>query len=133
MTDTNLHSASAKQRSPPHVVVHYWGVAILLVGLLAATLIFVFAGDDGRIEPGAEIVRGKMYQHDVQLIGGKAGVAFVRFDQWLSSLWHGRPLAYTIAVLTILVAAACFWVAWVMSMPLPSDEDRGTKDDGSVR
>lgn len=69
------------------------------------------------MEPGAEIARRKMYQHDVQLIGGKAGVAFVRFDQWLSGLWHGRPLAYMIAVLAIWVAAACFGVALMWLVP----------------
>lgn len=44
-------------------------------------------------------------------------VYMAEFDQWFSGLWHGRPLAYTIAVLAVAIALACFWVAWLMSPP----------------
>jgi hypothetical protein len=30
------------------------------------------------------------------------------FHQWFDSLWHGKPLAYTVAVLCTAAAGACF-------------------------
>jgi hypothetical protein len=36
-----------------------------------------------------------------------------QFDRWLASLWHGRRLAYTLAVLSALsagVALLCFYI-----------------------
>ncbi len=123
MSDTEPQHAPARQQ-PLHVVVHYWGVAILVVGLLGAALIYVFAADDGGTDSAAEIAKGKMYEHNIALMGGKFAVYSVRFNQWLAGLWHGRPLAYTVAVLAVAVALVCFWVARLMAVPVPDEADQ---------
>jgi hypothetical protein len=66
-----------------------------------------------------------MYEHNLELMGGKAAVYAVRFNQWLAGLWHGRPLAYTVAVLAVAIALVCFWMPRLMSGPLPSEPDQG--------
>ena len=108
----------ARESPAAHVVMRRWGVGILLVGLLAASLVYVLAADDDG-DGIARIAGAKMYQHNLALIGGKAAVAADRFDRWFGGLWHGRPLAYTIAVLAIAIAAGCFWVARIITMPIP--------------
>ena len=37
--------------------------------------------------------------------GGKINILAVEFRQWCASLWRGTPLAYTIALLTVLLAS----------------------------
>jgi hypothetical protein len=98
-----------------HLVIRYWGVAILLAGLAAAALVYVLAVDDRDMEVAAKIASGRMYQHNLELMGGKLGVVLVEVNEWFASLWHGRRLAYTIAVLAIATAAGCFWIAQLMS------------------
>ena len=39
MSDADSHDAAAEERRPLHVVIYYWGVGILLIGLTAALLI----------------------------------------------------------------------------------------------
>ena len=114
--------SESKPQHPPaklplQTVINYWGVAILLAGLAGAALVYVFASGDEDAELAAEIARDRMYEHNLQLMGGKAAVYMAQFDQWFSGLWHGRPLAYTIAVLAVAIALGCFWVAWLMSPP----------------
>ena len=114
--------SESKPQHPPaklplQTVINYWGVAILLAGLAGAALVYVFAAGDEDAELAAEISRDRMYEHNLQLMGGKAAVYMAQFDQWFSGLWHGRSLAYTIAVLAVAIAVACFWVAWLMSPP----------------
>jgi hypothetical protein len=124
MIDPHPQYVPTEQRRPLHAVIYYWGVAILLVGLVGAALIYVFAADDGDTDRASEIVSGRMYKHNLELMGGKFAVYADQFNQWFAGLWHGRPLAYTVAVLAVAIALVCFWVARLMSVPLPSESDQ---------
>ena len=104
-----------KQPLARYEVIRYWGAAILVIGLFAAALIYAFASEDRDIEVAAEIAGGRMYQHNLELMGGKLGVFLADVDDWFASLWHGKRLAGTIAVLAIVTGAGCFWVASLMA------------------
>ncbi|HVP89476.1 MAG TPA: hypothetical protein VMU79_15510 [Casimicrobiaceae bacterium] len=97
-----------------HEIIRYWGAAILVAGLVAAALIYAFASEDRDLEAAAEIAGGRMYQHNLELMGGKLGVMLADVDDWFASLWHGTRLAATIAVLAIVVGGGCLWVASLM-------------------
>jgi len=97
----------------------YCGAAILFVGLLAAELIYLFAGEDADMDAATEIARGRGYQHNLEVMGGKFAMLSADFNRWFVSLWHGRSLAYTVAVLTVVTAAACFLLAHLMAPPSP--------------
>jgi len=116
-----------EHRPPRRPLIHYAGVAILVAGLVSAALIYAFATDDPDAEAAAEIASSRAYQHNLELMGGKFALLSTEFDDWFASLWRGRPLAYTVAVLSIAVAGVCFWVAHV-SAPLPGEAEH--KDDG---
>src|SRR5215471_15627526 len=98
-----------------HEIVRYWGAAILVVGLICAGLIYVFTSDDRDLEIAAEIASGRMYQHNLELMGGKLGIVLADVNDWFASLWHGKRLAGTIAVLAIVTGSGCFWVASLMA------------------
>jgi hypothetical protein len=72
----------------------YSGAAILFVGLLAAELIYLFAGNDADMDAAAEIARGRGYVHNLEVMGGKFAMLSADFDRWFVSLWHGRSLAW---------------------------------------
>jgi hypothetical protein len=124
MSDPDPEHSPAEHRPPLHTVINYWGVAILLVGLAGAALIYVFGPDDGDTDLAGEITRGRMYRHNLELMGGKFAVYADQFYEWFAGLWHGRSLAYTVAVLAVAIALVCFWLARVMSSPLPSERDQ---------
>ena len=98
-------------------------MAILVAGLVSAALIYAFATENADAEAAAERTSGGAYQHDLELMGGKFALLSTEFDEWFASLWHGRPLAYTIAVVSVALAGVFFWVAHV-SAPLPGEPDR---------
>ena len=112
-----------EHRPPRRPLIHYAGVAILVAGLVSAALIYAFATDDPDAEAAAEIASSRAYQHNLELMGGKFALLSTEFDDWFASLWHGRPLAYTVAVLSVAVAGVCFWVSH-LSAPLPGEADR---------
>jgi hypothetical protein len=107
--------------------IYYWGVFILVAGLVSAALIFAFATDDAELAAADEIAGGRAYQHNIELMGGKFAVLSVEFDRWFASLWHGRPLAYTVAVLSVAVTLLCFGIARML-VNQPKEEQR-TKQD----
>jgi peptidoglycan/LPS O-acetylase OafA/YrhL len=118
-----LEKQSDPSGRPLHRRVFYAGVAILCAGLIAAVLIYVSTGDAGT-DSAAEIASGRSYEFQIERIGGKATVYVVRFNQWLGGLWHGRQLAYTVAVLSVVIALACFWVAGQIAARSKVDEDQ---------
>ncbi|MEJ1959587.1 MAG: hypothetical protein WDM70_09345 [Nitrosomonadales bacterium] len=65
----------------------------------------------------------KRYQYDMEHIGGKFAIVTDEITQWLSSLWHGRRLAYTLAILSICIALVCFLVAQHPDYKLPADNN----------
>lgn len=94
-------------------------IAILVVGLGSALLIFLFA-EIAPANPLGEPGESKMYVHDMVLYGGKTNMVMGEFAEWLGSLWHGKRLAATVAVLTLLLAALFHY----FFAPLPPDENR---------
>lgn len=101
--------------------IFYSGVGVLVAGLIGAVLIYVFSGD---ASSASDIFNRQRYEFQIERMGGKMMVYLVRFNEWFFSLWQGRQLAYTVGVLSILIALACFWVAHLVSES-HADEERG--------
>jgi hypothetical protein len=51
------------------------------------------------------------------MYGGKANLIASQFREWVTGMFQGRSLAYTVAFLAILLALA----VWFFGMPLPPD------------
>ena len=102
----------------------YAGVGILVLGLTCAALIFVFSEGNEAADAADEIARGRMYQHNIELMGGKLAVYTDEFSRWFAGLWHGRTLAYTAGVLAVATATVCFVLALALSMPSPPEAAR---------
>jgi hypothetical protein len=114
LTEENPKHEPAKQRLPRHAVAYYCSVAVLLIGLTAAAFVYVLAdGED--LDDANEIANARMYQHNLEVIGGKFAVYLDEFNRWFASLWHGKTLAYTIGVLAIALALVCFWIGDMIS------------------
>ena len=110
-------------------------VAVAVVGLLGALLIYVRA-DDSDADENVQIVivdgkaykvplaSTKMYQRELRRFGGEAAVLFDDINRWFASLWRGRPLAIITACITAFVSIGLFLVA--REMPVgPYSDDRG--------
>ena len=112
-------SAPVKRAQPLHARIRYCGMAVLIVGLVSAALIYIFASGDGNPDPTAEITNARTYEYNVERLGGMAAVYMDRFNRWLAGLWHGKALAGTMAVLAIAIALLCFWVAHLVFVRTP--------------
>ncbi len=98
-------------------------VAVLLAGLLCAAWVYLEATEEINSSNAVsyEVVAGhnyalttddsKRYQYDMERIGGKSVFVAEEISQWFASLWHGKRLSFTIALLSIVVSLACFLVA----------------------
>lgn len=123
MSDPHDQGALPTAREPLHVLILYAGAAVLLFGLVSAAVIYIFAPDDGGADPAAQIASGRVYEYNIERIGGMAAVYAARFNRWLAGLWHGRSLAYTVAVLSVAIALVCFAVARMVFVRLPIESD----------
>ncbi|MBU6502315.1 MAG: hypothetical protein KGQ35_05560 [Burkholderiales bacterium] len=101
------------------------GAIVLVVGLIAAAVIYFLAANQaGTDAAGYNIVGGTAYPitldessralQQVERLGGKPAVLTLKFHRWFLSLWHGRRLACTLAVLSAAVSLLCFHIADLM-------------------
>jgi hypothetical protein len=84
---------------------------LLALGLGSALTIYFTVGPTPADSLGYDPLDTKKYLRELELYGGKANVLSVELRQWFSGLWHGRALAATVAVLTISLAFAFWFVA----------------------
>ena len=120
-----LETPPKRGRAPLHERIYYAGVSILIAGLIGAALIYLLSADDTGRSAEIEFAYPRAYEFQIERIGGKAAVYAVRFNEWFISLWHGRQLALTVAVLAIAIALACFWVGRRMAATEHDDGDHG--------
>ena len=65
-----------------------------------------------REPPGeVEFANPRAYENQIERFGGKATLYVLRFNEWLSTLLHGRPLAVTMAVLSLVISLLLFCLA----------------------
>jgi hypothetical protein len=99
------------------------GVFILCAGLVTVCFAYWSAEEAQRVS-GYSIVGHDTYaiidmdskgdRLEVERYGGTSAVIVHNFNSWLSGLFHGRRLAFTLAVISIMLAYVCFWTANAM-------------------
>ncbi len=104
--------------------------AILAVGFASAVVIYLV----NATPPDAadfEFENSKKYLRELEVYGGKANVMATQFRHWFDGLWHGRSLAFTVAVIAVLLALVYNFFA----TPLPPalEGDAGREANGSGR
>ena len=84
--------------------------AILLAGFGGASIIYLTARE-APADPFTEFEKSKKFAYELERMGGKAALVANDFNKWFAGLWQGESLAYTIAVITIVIAAGYYFVA----------------------
>ena len=78
--------------------------AMVLVGLTSAVAVYFTAADPADNALGSLQDTSKVYRRTMEMVGGTANLVASDLTEWLGGLWHGRNLAYTLAVLTLVLA-----------------------------
>jgi hypothetical protein len=117
--------------TPLHRRIHLAGIVVLAVGLLSAMAIYVFATLHDSASNAPDFSADRRFNYEMERVGGKFTVYAAAFNRWLSTLWSGTALAYTVAVLSLLIALLCFWLANFLSYPALEDAP-APKDDSSA-
>jgi ABC-type dipeptide/oligopeptide/nickel transport system permease component len=92
---------------PLHQRFRIAGLAIFVLGLLAAVVIYLLAPEVDLDEIAYQEMATKQYERQIEMNGGKNLVLAAQFTHWFGGLWHGRRLAASLAVLSVLAALLC--------------------------
>ena len=95
-------------------------VSLFAVGFSSAIALYLAAGPEAENPLGYDPLESKRYIHDMEVYGGKANVLAAEFREWFASLWHGRNLSYTVAVLTVVLVLIVRFFTTPLS---PEDEE----------
>ncbi len=69
-------------------------------------------------------MKGRSYEREMRMIGGKANLVSAEIVDGFIDLWHGRKLAGTLAVVTIVVTLGFRFVA---SHPYPTTSSHSSE------
>lgn len=78
------------------------GVIVLFAGLVAAATIYITAKPDEKLGILGIDIRTNKQRSQLERMGGKGYVMLSDLDEWFGTLWHGRRLASTVGVLSVL-------------------------------
>ena len=99
--------------------------AVLLIGLSTSVWIYRTAGDGGNTQMVDDFENSKIYNHNLELYGGKMNVIGDRFQHWFMELWKGKRLATTTTAITLSLSLGLFLMAAYVSI---EDEPAGESD-----
>lgn len=112
-------------------VLNFISVGVLLVGLSISVFIYLTAQNPPE-NTLSEFEGSKRYIHDLELFGGTLNVIMSQFIQWFEGLWHGKTLAFSVAVISIFISF-CFFFAGQLSDPNLNSDDRDENNrDGTT-
>ena len=103
--------------STNHRLVQRFGLALIAAGVVAGAAVYAMAGDSADVDAMAR----QREMREVDRLGGTATVQTVKFNGWLASLFHGRTLGLTLAVLGLVVGGACWHVGGLIAEETPDD------------
>lgn len=84
--------------------------AILLAGFGSALAIYLTAAEAPN-DPFAEFEKSKKFAYELERMGGKAALAANDINRWFAGLWQGESLAYTVAVIAMVIAGGYYFIA----------------------
>jgi hypothetical protein len=107
-----------RKNTNPQKRVRLVTAAILFVGFSSAVVIYLTAGEPAENPLIDQLENSKIYRRSLELYGGKANLLAEEFSRWFGSLWRGKSLAFTVTIITVVIAAGY----WFIAAPLPPDE-----------
>ena len=105
------------------------GTVVLFAGLIAAASIYLAARPDERTAILGVDIRTNKDRMQLERMGGKSYVLMKDFDEWFTTLWHGRRLGCTIGVLSILGFLVCRGLAFAEE-DFPQSSKTGNHGNG---
>jgi hypothetical protein len=88
----------------------YITTAIILIAGLGSALAIYATADEIPENPFAEYENSKRFLNGVERLGGKTAVLAHDLSRWFSALWQGEQLAFTVAIITIVVAGGYYFI-----------------------
>jgi hypothetical protein len=113
---------------------------ILVVGIISSVLIYFIAEDlpedvltyqtEGGNVSTLSPEDSKRYMREMEQFGGRANVFAYKFGIWFGGLWRGKSLAFTVGVLSIILAYGFRFVADRMPSGADPDDSDGIEETG---
>ena len=89
-------------------------ILILLIGW--GTSVYIYIAADNNINTSfADFENSKRFANSVERMGGKMAIVGYNLSKWFNGLWHGETLAYTVAIITVIIGCGYYLVSPVIT------------------
>ena len=119
---SNDQKPETPKQSPNQSLLRRIAIGVLVIGLFISAVVYTAAPDadeDDYLDLSvASLGTSKKYQRELERVGGKSFIVITELHEWFDSLWHGKRLAGTLAIITVGISFLIF----VISELPPFDE-----------
>ena len=102
---------------------NFLAVIVLAVGIGSSIIIYLTALLTPITPLDYDPFNSKKYLRELELFGGKASVLSIEFLQWFEGLWHGKSLAFTVAMISAVLA----FLLWFIGIHMETNPDNAPK------
>jgi len=89
---------------------NFLSILILVIGWGSSIVIYLSAKPAPLNPLGYDPLNTKKYLRELEVYGGKMNVLATEFMQWFDGLWHGRSLAFTISIISAVLAFLLWFI-----------------------
>jgi hypothetical protein len=100
-------------------------IAILAIGLGSSILIYMTAKPMPLNPLGYDPLNTKKYLRQLEVYGGAMNVLATEFMQWFDGLWHGKSLAFTVAIISAVLA----FLIWLIGVHRQTNLDKDSRSE----
>lgn len=84
---------------------------IMMCSGFSTALLIYLRSEEALPDPLAEFIHSKKFAYELERMGGKAALAANDLNGWFAGLWRGQNLAFTVAAVTLIIAAGYYVIA----------------------
>jgi hypothetical protein len=104
---------------------NFLSILILIIGWCSSIVIYLTAEPTPLNPLGYDPLNTKKYLRQLEVYGGTMNVLAVEFMQWFDGLWQGRPLAFTVGIISAVLA----FLLWLIGIHLQSNLDTDSRSE----
>jgi hypothetical protein len=108
---------------------NFLSITILAIGLGSSILIYMTAKPSPLNPLGYDLLNTKKYLRSLEVYGGKMNILATEFMQWFDGLWHGMSLAFTVGIISAVLA----FLLWFIGIHMETDLDTDSWDEADPK
>ncbi len=108
---------------------NFLSILILVIGWGSSIIIYLTTKPTPLNPLGYDPLNTKKYLRQLEVYGGKMNILATEFMRWFDGLWQGRSLAFTVGIISAILA----FLLWFIGLQLQSNLEADSQNEADQK